>query len=64
MKKTIIMVLLVLTILNLSALLIPQLFGCYCLWPDGTRKCEGDCCGGTHQCDCYNIGTDNCKAAQ
>jgi hypothetical protein len=37
---------------------------CSCSRSDGTTKCTGQCCGGTGDvCDCFDIGTDNCKAA-
>lgn len=35
---------------------------CTC-FSNGQIKCIGDCCGGVGgQCDCFNKGTDNCKA--
>ena len=37
---------------------------CSCTRADGTTKCTGQCCGGPGDtCDCFDIGTDNCKAA-
>jgi hypothetical protein len=37
---------------------------CSCLNSNGTTKCTGNCCGGPGDtCDCYDTGTDNCKAA-
>jgi hypothetical protein len=62
MRKAIILFLFVLTVLNLSAFLIPQLFGCYCI-NNGEITCYGDCCFGTPWCDCYVAGTDSCKKA-
>jgi hypothetical protein len=61
MRKAIILFLFVLTVINLSAFLIPQLCGCSCYYPDASIKCRGDCCGGSAAyCDCYEFGADNC----
>jgi hypothetical protein len=61
MRKAIILFLFVLTVLNLSAFLIPQLCGeyCYCI-NNGEITCTGDCCFGTPWCNCYDDGTDTC----
>lgn len=62
-KKLVVLILVGFTVLNLSAFLIPGvLSGCTC-YRDGERFCEGDCCGGATQCDCYDVGTDNCREA-
>lgn len=37
---------------------------CTCYRSDGSKKCSGDCCGGPGDaCDCYDVGTDNCRPA-
>jgi len=59
-KKVVVLVLVAITMLNIAAFLIPEvLSGCVC-YREGEKFCEGDCCGGETQCDCYDQGTDNC----
>lgn len=47
-------------VLTMSNFIInPPVSAHACSCPDG---CVGSCCNGT-PCACYDIGTDNCKAA-
>jgi len=50
---------LALTILNLVVTVPLVLEACEC-YRGGQIFCSGDCCGGSTQCDCYDVGTDNC----
>jgi hypothetical protein len=61
LKMSVIVLLTVLTIINIAVTAPLLLDACIC-FKGGQIFCEGDCCGGSSLCDCYDMGADNCTA--
>jgi len=62
LKKLTLPLLIGITVANLFFAVPSKVDGCAC-YRDGKLFCTGNCCGGTTQCDCYDVGTDNCHKA-